>query len=1007
MSEPLLFVPFGENQNFSLYKVFFKDDYPELCWSIPTMFGVSEEMRDKVENLQEYFEQRHYKKEIRGSFQGINISDRSFFTKITPSTPSVFLGLFLAAVIKIQQRKIKSTWSTITVTGNLDYDKNSGEMNLINVEDIDLKFKAVKAYADEHTEGRHLFVYINSDEKVPEGTKGNIKVKRFSPESSIFDVMNFVFEHYIPDMEIRDIDDTQRRLLTNKQNFYISTAEFEKNQEEIFKKNWSGFFIYGEGASGKSAMAQAMVRYMMWTRRIYAPLWIDQNSTEYQQGEIREAQITKDDITSIICNQLHIKPVNENALAAEFSEKQYLIVFDNIFNVTLNTLLKAIDAFIDPFYKNRPLLIIISINYPDKDTLPDNLRNLMTIKPPELPQNEVKELINYQAKQNGYLDIIEAIKDPEEYDIFLSEIVKRFGRTPGHISPAASMLRRRTVNEALASLKSIKDKSLQENIIAIYKPLFDNLSENEQIVLFLILNCIEPDTPKSKEEIFDKLLSKHYIIKNEKISNEGIGDSLDMLLDYHFIYRTEEAGITKYAIKSHYFLVFAFHPEFAGEYDSEKGKYLRELIMINYKWSLHIALRYDQSSEYVINILKLHKKDKVIKEFKQSYLFTAARYSSSAENLKLLKKYLKVKINVPDEDGETAFLRAAGYNPNPEITEWFLNNLNKKAILRKDNDGFNALWYAVLFDAKLEIIKKLIDSGHFNPHEHIKTGLAAGRTLFLLALEGNTNLKICEYFIDELKCDINELFYIDIRKFINNTLIDENLDKEDGEQANLLGLRELIRNNQEEKEVKKQLKKNPHSPVMFALLNPNTKILEKIVSSPRFDPEVVLSTTGTSLLHIAAKIVSRPESLDLLKRHGYDNINEHDKFGLTPFHYTAMNNRSIPIFNWFVDNGADIHEISDEGVAAFGYAVIYNTHPGVIEWFIEQGIDLNLKDKHGIPPLHYAVGRNPNPEIYQYLIKNGADINAQDIDGETPLQYARAFKQKDRVKWLKQHGAIT
>ena len=1001
MAEPLLFVPFGENNNFSLYKVSFTEDYSELTWSIPTISGVNPEIREKIENLQGYFEQRHYQKKKGGRFQGISIANGSHFEKLTPKTPSVFLGLFLAAAVKIQQRTLESIWSTVTVTGDLNYDHNTGEMKLVDVDDIDLKHKAVKTYANKHTEGRHLFVYVNSKEQVPESANGNIEVKRFSQEDSIFDIMDFVFEPYTPNMEIPDLDDKQLELFRKRQHFYISTAEFEKNQEEIFRKNWTGFFIYGKGASGKSAMAQVLVHYMMWTKRIYAPLWIDVNNEKCQPDKI-----TKDDIASIICNQLHINPVDENALAHEFSEKQYMIIFDNIFNVRLNESIIAIHEFIDQFYKNRPLLIVISRNYPDKDALPDNLRNLMTIKPPKLQHNEIKELINHLAEHNDYLDKIETIKDTEEYDIFLSEIVKRFGRAPGHISPAASMLRKNSLSESLALLQSIRDKNLQKNIIAIYKPLFENLLKNEQIVLFLILHSTEPDTPKSKEEIFDKRLNDHYIIKDKIISNKDIDDSLDTLFDYNFIYKTEEAGITKYAIENHYFLIFTFHPEFAGEYNSEKGKYLRELIMIDYWWTLHIALRYDQDSEYIEEILKLYKKSKILKDLKMSYLFTAAQYSSSVKNIKLLKKYLKVKFDMPDENGETAFLYAAGYNQNPDIIEWFLNKLDKKAILREDKDGYNALWNAILFDAKPEIIMKLVGSGYFKPNKQKKNGMLPGYTPFLAALEGSTNLKICEYFIDDLKCDINKLFYFDVRETINNPLYEENLDKEDAGDANILGFRELIRSHQKEKEVRNSLKKNANFPAMFALHNSNIKILEKILSSPQFDPEIIINSTGTSLLHVAARIVSRPESLDLLKKHRCDKINESDKFGLMPLHYAAQNNSSIPIFNWFVDNGADIHEVSDEGLPVFNYAAQSNSHLSVIEWFMEQGVDINKPDTNGVSPLHRAVLHNPNPEIYQYLVKHGADINARDINGNTPLQYARKFKMKDRVKWLKQHGAL-
>jgi len=121
MAEPLLFVPFRKKE-YSLYKVFFADDYSVVkSWSIISASGQTLSITEKLGNLQEYFEQRHFKKEIRGSFQGINITDGKPFKELTDSTPSIFLGLFLAAARKIQQRKFFCKWATVTVTGELDY----------------------------------------------------------------------------------------------------------------------------------------------------------------------------------------------------------------------------------------------------------------------------------------------------------------------------------------------------------------------------------------------------------------------------------------------------------------------------------------------------------------------------------------------------------------------------------------------------------------------------------------------------------------------------------------------------------------------------------------------------------------------------------------------------------------------------------------------------------------------------------------------------------------------
>ena len=987
MADPQLLVPFGENKVFSLYRVIFADDYSELTWSILTTSGQSPMIGNKVENLQNYFTHRH-NKHIGGNFQGINITDNSCFEKLTDTTPSVFLGLFLAAARKIQQRKLLSCWDTVTVTGDLEYEHNTGKMKLKDVGDIYVKYQAAKTYAHEQ-DGNHLFIYIGFDEKVPEGTDGNIEVKRFTEENSIFDVMASVFELHIPGMEIPDLDDTQKRLLNNvnegQRCSYITTAKYEQYIQEAFSRDWTGFFIYGEGTSGKSVLAEALIRDMMRTGRIYAPVWISIIESK--------DEIEKEDIIDLIYSQFRLNPEDENALERVFSERQYLIAFDNLNmdNAALNKLLKEIGGFIKSFCKNKPFLIITSRNYSDKLVLPNNIT---PITPSALQPEHIEFIVPNLAKQGGYLEKIESIEDTEEYGEFLSLIAERLGSTPGLISPVAGLLRKNSIKEAVRLLKNIKDRGLQEKVTEIYKISFQYLSKKTKVVLFIILNSTEPDVPASREEILNHQLTKHFITENEIADEEDIEESLGTLLDYNFIYSTEESGETKYAVKTHCFVVFTFADEFAGDNDN---KTLREEIMLNLSWKLYIALFFDRGKKIIEPILGGLKKNKI--KPTQFHLFTAAEYSSSTEVLKLLKYHLKGKIDVKDEYGETAFLRAASSNPHPEIISWFLENLRKKAIFRKDGYGLNAFCNAALFNTKPEILKLLAEKGRFNPNDRIKNGLAAGHTPFLLSLEKNTGLDICACFIDDLGCDVNNLYFIDTRKIINDLSIEENLDTENMGHVNLINFRKYARNNQEE--LKDELKWSVFLPVIRTLQNPNIKVLEKVLSSGA-DIKMVTEYVGIPLLHLAAKIVSRPEYLEIIKKTGC-KIQERDQYTFTALHHAACFNGSKPVFNWLIENGIEIDAAIDGGVTGLHLAAQNNPHPDIIEWFAERVKDINVQDDDGLTPLHYAVVNNTNPEIYQWLVKHGVKIDVQDNDGLTPLQHARQNKTDDRVEWLIQY----
>jgi ankyrin repeat protein len=400
-----------------------------------------------------------------------------------------------------------------------------------------------------------------------------------------------------------------------------------------------------------------------------------------------------------------------------------------------------------------------------------------------------------------------------------------------------------------------------------------------------------------------------------------------------------------------------------------------------------------------------------------------------------LKDYCKGNIGIQDEDGDSPFFDAVAYNPRPEITGWFLKNLRTHEINRKDEDGTNALCFAAIFSTKPEVLKLLVSFG-LDPNEKIKKGLVPGYTPFLLALETNTNIRICEYFINELHCDVNQLDYINVLDSINNLSIEEYLEDDDIDGDNLKQFRKLLRENQNG--LKRNLEQSAILPLMCALQNKNIKIFEKILSCGA-DIEMINQYTGVPLFHLVARIKSQPEYFDILKSYGCDE-QERNKNDFTPLHSAACLNGSIPVFEWLLKHGININEVTDDGETGLHQAAYTNSHPDVIEWFMKNGVDktiinddgftafqnavcdnpslqilkeflkyedINKADEAGITPLHIAISGNENSEIYQWLVLHGAQINAQDDDGDTPLHWAVRFKMKDRIKWLIQQGADT
>jgi ankyrin repeat protein len=1032
MTEPGLFAPYGDNNEFSLYKIMFLESREEDSWSVLTLLrGEGEEINEvkgKFSNLQNYFEQRRYTKEIKGNFQAAN--GVSHIERLTPSTPSIFLGLFLAASRVLFGRSLKPVWNTVTVTGDLRYNPASGEMTLAGVGDIDKKYRAVREYAAQYPEGKHLFVYVNSKLPVPEGISANTEVKCFSEGQSVFDIVDFVFEPYTPGFEIRNLDDTQRRLLNGinggQRHRYIATADFEKILQKTFLGTWTGFFIQGEGESGKSALAEEIARFMVWSGRIYAPVWVRiQNDGRSPDTARKTADDYFNDFVWSLCKHLGVDSGDTGALVRAVSKEQYLLVFDNLEtdNSRLNAMLSAIDRLMESFSKNKPFLLITSRNYPSGFSLPNNLA---VIKPPELRRDAIALLVNILAEKKGCSDTLKAGKGTEEYRQFMTEMESRLRSSPGLIDPAVAMLRTKSVKEALAAFRNLKDAGLREKTISLYKDPFRELPKKVKTILFMILNCTEPDTPESRDELFYHYLKEHVVMKNNVVDDRDIDNALQMLLDYNFMYRTEADGETKYGIKTHCFLAFSFEPEFAGEPGHEN---LRDEIMQNNKWKLHIALRYDQSSVYLEPILDALKRENYRLT---SFLFTAAEYTTSARVLDLLKDYLGGAVDMVDEDGETA-LMAASRNPTPNITAWFLENLSKEMLFKKDSNGLNALYHAALFNTEPKIAKLLVSDYGFDPYEKITEGDFRGFTPYSLALEANPSLDICKCLIDDLGCDVNRIEHIDVSRLYDPEF-DEGLDGHP-DAGNLKNFRRFVRNNQ--KELRNELTRAALIPIVCALNNPNIQIFHAVLSRG-VDIATIERHLGIPFFHLAAKIKSNPEYLDMLKSYGC-KVHGRDKFGFTALHHAAFFNSSLPIFNWLVENDIDINAVDNDGDTPFHIAARSNSNPEVIEWFFEQGADetmvddlgctaferavrensslqilkvfidkgadIHAADDQGITPLHIAVSCNPNPEIYQWLALRGADINAPDCDGDTPLHLAVKAKTKDRIQWLLQHGA--
>lgn len=97
----------------------------------------------------------------------------------------------------------------------------------------------------------------------------------------------------------------------------------------------------------------------------------------------------------------------------------------------------------------------------------------------------------------------------------------------------------------------------------------------------------------------------------------------------------------------------------------------------------------------------------------------------------------------------------------------------------------------------------------------------------------------------------------------------------------------------------------------------------------------------------------------------------------------------VPIAQYLLDNGADIHAVATNGsqIQALHAAVAKNVYDLCVS-LLEKGAQVNATQIKGVTPLHSAVHRG-NAKIVQLLLEYGALVDAEMENGDTPLVIAQ------------------
>ena len=421
------------------------------------------------------------------------------FDVFTNATYSARLGIYLALQQKINNRMFLKNWDALVITGNLNKENN----NLEEISEIEKKYEAVLCYAKEFS-NNCLFVYVSNKEiKLEENP--NIEIVRFSTSQTIKMLEAELFEPIFDEEQQRTLNQIYEIDQTHP---YFPPQEFYELIKEALETNWKGCCICGDSNSGKSVFAFNLCKYLMSVNKIYKPLWIALENTEF----------------------VLYKHKNENPLflyfakyfgAEEFSfekvknfllENNYILIIDTknlVFDSTLNSMLMEFFKIIE---KKVPIIVTAI-----KQT--DDLENsyLKQYSISNLDKTYCEKIFEFALEEMN----INVSKDDENYDLLKELIYSNCCNTPGNVYILARVLRIETIQSLVRRLEMHNVAEIESEYI---NKIVNDLPEEEKFMLWnLVWEYQSKDLFELKTAISlieDKSLNSLLALREKKIENE-------------------------------------------------------------------------------------------------------------------------------------------------------------------------------------------------------------------------------------------------------------------------------------------------------------------------------------------------------------------------------------------------------------------------------------------------------------------------------------------------------
>lgn len=920
----------------------------------------------------------------------INKDDSDIELQFDDSTQSITLGLISELHREENHLTFKSRWDYAVVTGDV-----AENFRLERVEFIEKKFEAVKALAAKEPDKKIIFLYINNDLPIPRGYDKNFPNIYVAPFTSDTKIEYIYAELFVPKFDSIQKSFLERAVF-NKNSKFVANANFEKSKIEATSDNWNGYFIYGEGESGKTTFAYNLCTYLMAVQKYYAPIWISLDFTSMKELSKQRCDHFNG-LTKYICEQL-MPNWQENVGLSQIFQKlkrnKFILIIDNLeinagenFAVLLRECFTSLKLVL-------PVIITSRYNFIDL-----NIEKLFSLKSLEVGAFSVEECKEIVSSNNSEFDKIPEAKRIE----FFNLLAEKYATSPGLFTLSAKNIdvaSEKSIDKKIQSLK-MENCSVQDYFADLLKSSFLQLPEITKIFLYSFVEKLANKKFENENGLQKKDFLTDFDIKT-------INENLSILRELNFIYLYDDEY---YKMKSLIYRILILS-DFSFK---EKDRFIDIRIKLETAiWGyvdnqIIENLVYEVRNTEFANIIfiKLLLKDAILANSNQKILdlllkeivyYGGDKTEAINEHSENDNSLLQLSLTFSDKSEVLSFLLNNGGDVNftDEIGESLLHGVFSEIpdfeekcnvllkhgfdINKKDYLGNSVLHSITDYGTKnqmLYLIEHGADINAKNASEVTPLHIAAKKSdaeKVKLLLENHADINAKDlYGYQAIHYAVHNLEIFNILLSYGADIKARNCDGE-----SLLDLLEMG----------PYIEWNPHASeeTFFAKHGPD------FLKS--FENEIFIRE---KLQEYKVKRYFKPK--------GFSNNWFTDRLSVANYLYNQKEifrntmTETLDVLKEPFDDEENLLLRDDEKKTLLHYAVL-NPDLSVTEYLLEKGLGVNVQDETGITPLHFAAQYSVNTKILELLINNGADISALDEDGNGVLHYAALNVNTDAIEYF-------